>query len=276
MTNLDSDNSDDWAKVYNQVMQRSLRFTPLSGRTLEKIVELLQSHNVTFLIGYERTRPSAVCSYFIDEKGQELNIYDLCVLPVDRHVGVSLLDQLLSLARSVDCKNVSTWIPSSSTTSLDVLGEYLFNPGRGMSLLRCFLAEAPADFNSEIINHTLEEDTSISTLPFHTPYQMQSITESLMSPWMHSYSVAGDDVSSGLEIFLSTKLHRQAWIFTSEDSDSPVSDEILSSTAAFLHDLGVRDILAEVESEDLWQKPYRNMGFDRISTRFELTFDLMY
>ncbi len=276
MTKLDIDNSDDWAKVYNLVMQRSRRFTPLSGRTLDEIVEFLQSHNVTFLIGYEKTRPSAVCSYYIDENGQELNIYDFCVLPVDRHVGVSLLDQLLSLARSVDCRNVSTWIPSSSTTSLDVLGEYLFNPGRAMSLLRCFLADAPADFDCEIIDHTSEEDTSISKLPFHTPFQMQSITESLMSPWKHSYTVAGDDVSSGLEIFLSKKLKRQAWIFTSEESDSPVRDEILSSAAAFLHDLGVRDILAEVDSEDIWQEPYRNLGFDRISTRFELTFDLMY
>ncbi len=276
MTNLDNDNSDDWAKVYNQVMQKSLRFTPLSGRTLETIVEFLQSHNVTFLIGYEKSRPSAVCSYYIDESGQELNIYDFCVLPVDRYVGVSLLDQLLSLARSADCRNISTWIPSSSTTSLDVLGEYLFNPGRARSLLRCFLAEAPTDFDSDIIDHSSEKDIRFSLLPFHTPFQMQSISESLMSPWKHSYTVVGADAKSRMEIFLSNKLHRQAWIFPSEDTDTPVSHETLSSTAAFLHDLGVRDILTEVDSEDLWQRPYRNLGFDRISTRFELTFDLMY
>jgi hypothetical protein len=274
---LDTESSDDWAKVYNQVMQRSLRFNPLSGRTLERIVEYLSSQGVTFLIGYEGVRPTAVCSYSFDSENKALVVYDFCVLPVNRYVGAKILDQLLSLARTENSKSVQTWLPASSTTTLDVLGEYLFTPGRAKSLMRCFLAEAPKSTDVEIIDISSDNEQSITLLPFEMPFQMQSIMESLTSTWTHSYRIVSErEYSNYVDVYLTNKSRQQAWVFSSRDVDTPISTDLLTGAASFMHDIGVRDILTEVESGDLWQQPYKHLGFERLSTRFEVNIELMH
>jgi hypothetical protein len=274
---LDSETSDDWAKVYNQVMQRSLRFSPLSGRILEKMDEFLRTQAVTFLIGYQKMRPSAVCSYSIDEENHLLTIFDFCVLPVNRSAGVSMLDDILSIARNSGCTRVTAWLPATSTTSLDVLGEFLFTPGNAMALMRCFLDKAPTDYDVEIEDLTSDEESSDTLLPFQYPFHMQSLLESLMSPWKISY-VAQDVVeqNDAMEIYLTNKLRQQAWIFPVQNSEMTVKFEHLSGTAAYLYDIGVRDILTEVESGDVWQKPFKDLGFERVVTRFEVFFDLFH
>ncbi|MFW9848780.1 MAG: hypothetical protein ACFFF4_06550 [Candidatus Thorarchaeota archaeon] len=274
---LDNETADDWSKVYNQVMQQSLRFSPLSSSTLLKIAEYLNIHGVTFLLSYEKLRPSAICSYLVDKVKKELSILDFGVLPIANTSGAILLDHLLHLARSSGCNRVKTWLPTTSTRSLDTLAEYLFSPGRAKSVMRCFLEEPPEEFDCEISEIISNQDDDITLLPFQVPYQMQSLIESLMSPWKYAYRISSrNNQNEAIDVYLTNKHRLQAWIFQSNQSERPVNFEILSSSTAFLYDTGVRDIFTEVESGELWQLPYKDVGFDRVTTRFELYFEINY
>ncbi len=274
---LDNETTDDWSNVYNQVMQQSLRFSPLSSSTLEKIAEYLNIHGVTFLLSYEKLRPSAICSYIIDKDKKELSILDFGVLPIASTSGSILLDHLLQLARSSGCNLVKTWLPTTCTRSLDTLAEYLFSPGRAKSVMRSFLEETPEEFECEISEIISNQDDDITLLPFQVPYQMQSLIESLMSPWRHAYRISAKNSQSGeVDVYLTNKHRLQAWMFQSDSFERPVSFEILSSSAAFLYEIGVRNIFTEVESGELWQIPYKDVGFERVTTRFELFFEINY
>jgi hypothetical protein len=187
-----------------------------------------------------------------------------------------MVDQILTEARKLGCTRVCASLPTTSTTSLDVLGEFLFAPGNAMSIMRCFLDRAPEDYDTQIVDLTTN-DEDMTLLPFENPLIMQALLETLLSPWKLSYRVStGVEKDGFIDLYLSNKLRQQAWIFPFLTPDLAVQHEHLSATAAYLYDIGIRDILAEVESGDYWQSPFKKLGFERVTTWFEVFFDINY
>ncbi|MDF1539889.1 MAG: hypothetical protein P1Q69_13405 [Candidatus Thorarchaeota archaeon] len=272
---LSENNSDDWSTVYNSVMRRGLRFSPISSRMLEQIVRSLKPYNIKYLVAYENGIPSGICSYS-KKDDNVFRIVDFCVLPHGEKPGTILVDMMLSEARAREYEIMSCWLPLSAPKSLDVLAEYLFNAGDSRVLMRHFLTESPRGPKQEISEYP-EIDSEPSVLPFETGFQMYSLLESLKTSWYHAATINNTiSQNSGIEVYLSTKMNRQGWIFPTCEALAPIDVDILSAALSYLYDAGVRDVLTESEGAMQWQKSFREYSFKEICTQFELSFDLMH
>jgi len=272
---LSGDNSDDWSTIYNAVMQRGLRFTPISSKMLETIIESLGPYNIKYLIAYENGIPSAICSYSLKD-ARILRIVDFCVLPRDTNSGIDLIDMVLSEARNRKYEILSCWLPLSVPKSLDILGEYLFTPGESRTLMHHFLTESPQGFDLKITEHQ-ESDSNPSILPFETGFQLYSLLESLKTSWYHAATIENTNLeNSGIAVYLSTKMNKQGWIFPTYETTAPLDTTLLSASLSYMYNCGVQDILTESDGSIQWQKSFREFGFEEVSTQFELTFNLEY
>ncbi|MFW9909354.1 MAG: hypothetical protein ACFFEF_12330 [Candidatus Thorarchaeota archaeon] len=274
---LTSENSDGWAEVYNRVMKKSIRYIPLAKRTLLKIVEALRHFGVEYVVVIEGERPSAIGSYLFDYNEGTLNIIDFCVLPFRSYTGSTLIEILLENARDKKLSLVSAWMNLNNSTSLDVLGEFLFIPGRSRVVSRCFMSKPPNTIDGKITESIPEDTVSPAILPFHSMYQIQSILESFSAAYYHAYTFSeSKSKDTSIDVYLSDSLKKQAWIFPSSFNSKPTPSWFLNAALEQLYDSGVRDVLTEIDAGHIWLKPYSECGFEDVYTKFELTFNLEF
>lgn len=272
---LNRENSEDWATIYNSVMQRGLRFTPISSRMLEKIVDSMNPLKIKYMIAYENGVPSSICSYSLMDE-YLFQIVDFCVLPRDKQSGIFLVDHMLLEARRREFESISCWLPLSIPTTIDVLGEYLFTPAESLILMRQFLPKPPKESPLNVIEYENSASETV-ILPFRTGFQLYTLLESLKIPWYHAASIRDTQGTDfGIDLYLSKKMRKLGWIFPSCESFEPVDSEMVFGALSYMYDMGVRDILTQSDGSLQHQNPLRISGFKEICTQFEMRFNLAY
>lgn len=275
MHTIDLENVSEWVDLYNRQMSRSANFEPISVRRLDQLRALLEKHGTRFLIAYQSKQPSAIGSYIIDKTNRITRMLDFCVSPLFPKGGVDLVDQVLLESRTYQSRRVTSWIPLSLSTSLDVLGEYLFSPEKGLVQMRnSFDGHAP-EIEIDLIEHPQSSEDESVYLPFVEPFKISVLMISIRGKWQRTCTCCNENRSSFIDVYQSNQQRRDAWIFHHK-SHEPPTPEFLSSTLSLLHSKGIRTAYTEVEIGLRQRASYDICGFSEMSTDFLLTYSLEY
>jgi len=248
---------------------------PLSKRRLESVLPLIQTNKIELLVSYQNRQPSAVCSYYFNHKIGDARILDFCIHPLFPQGGYHLLDFILEKARNVGIRKLSCLVPLSFTASLDVLGEYLFNPEKGILLMKLNLSEPPDGNDIQIIEPDDKKFLGSPLLPFREPFQLRSIIRSMFGKWHFSFSTKETSNHHGFDVFLSDTARREAWIFNSQPNHAPSFDGLCSALKNLFY-RGIRVVYTETEVGLQHRAPFDNNGFLDLNTQFEMTYYLEY
>lgn len=262
---------DQWVDVYNQEMKRVHGFIPLSKNKLEHMLPLLRKHGAELILALEGHQPSAVCSYIMDHKSLHARILDLVVLSLRPNGGLSIIDSVLSKSRNSGMERMACWIPVSLSTSLDVLGEYLFTPEVGSVLMKCDMRARPSGKDVDIDENSSSDKSELALLPLREPLQISSLLHDYAGKWNLAFTTREYGLPTGFDVYLSNKYRRDAWVFSSFRNGKPYQ-ECLLSTLGLLYDRGVRVVHTETEVAYHRRTPFDACGFCEVSTAFEMTF----
>jgi hypothetical protein len=271
ISSLTADNMNEWIDVYNQEMKRVHGFIPLSRTKFEHMLPLLEKHGAELMLAIEGQKPSAVCSYIIDHQKQNTRMLDLVVLSLHPKGGLSLMDSVLTKSRNLGMKQMICWTPVSLGTSLDVLGEYLFTPEVGAVLMKNEMKVRPPAKDIDVVDHCSSGTSEMTLLPLREPLQIRSLLYAYAGHWNLAITTHESGPETGLDVYLSSKLRRESWVFNRFRNGTP-SEECLMSTLRLLYDRGVRVVYTEIEVGYHRRTPFDTCGFCEISTEFEMTF----
>jgi hypothetical protein len=271
ISSLTAGNMDEWIDVYNQEMKRVHGFIPLSRNKLEYILPLLERHGAELMLASDGQKPSAVCSYIVDHQSRCTRMLDLVVRSLRPKGGLSLMDSVLTKSRNSGMEQMTCWTPVSLGTSLDVLGEYLFTPEVGAVLMKNEMMVRPSGKDIDIVDHSSNDTSEMTLLPLREPLQMRSLLHAYAGHWNLAITTHESGSEPGLDVYLSNKLRREAWVFNRFRNGTP-SEECLMSTLRLLYDRGVRVVYTEIEVGYHRRTPFDTCGFCEISTEFEMTF----
>ncbi len=271
ISSLTSDNMGQWVDVYNREMKRINGFIPLSTNKLEHMLPLLRKYGAELILAIDGHQPSAVCSYIMDHQSLHTRILDLVILSLHPKGGLSLIDSVLSKSRESGMERIICWAPVSLSTSLDVLGEYLFTPEIGAVLMKNEMRARPSGNDIDIVNHSLNDVSEMTLLPLREPLQVSSLLHDYAGNWNLAITTSECDLETGFDVYLSNKFRREAWVFSSFRNGKPCQ-ECLLSTLGLLYDRGVRVVYTEIEIGYHRRTPFDACGFFEVSTEFEMTF----
>lgn len=272
---MDSEKISEWVDLYNRLMSKGTRFDPISVRRFEKIRDILKEYNARFLIAYQNKQPSAIASYILDQDTSLTRIMDFIVSPIFPRGGAELIDRILLDSRRQGIQNVSSWIPLSLSSSIDTLGEYLFNPENGVVTLKKVPSEQPLDIDTDVIDHDTSIKATSNSLPFKEPFKIHALITNMNGIWARTRTYSDANHFSFIDVYRSRKHRREAWIFHDRSFHSPTADLLLSVLSELCR-MGIQVVFSEVDIGIEERSGYDGSGFSEISTQFQMTYTLEY
>ncbi len=249
-------------------------FEPLSLRRLGKLKPVIEKIGGVFCLAYQNGIPSAACSYIADAGHSITRITDFCTSPKHHHGARALIDKILTESRSKKITNVQAWMPVDSSTSLDILVEYLFSPSIGRLFMRNTMNERP--FSSKINLNLIESSAQgeVTTLPFAEPLSIRALVVGFDGQWQKVSTIEKPESNLSLVVFQSQKRKRHVWLF--QRGSRSLEQEFLSSVLDRLYSQGVRAVYAQIDVALDHRIPFEECGFQMLATDFLLEVTLEY